>query len=137
MPGDDFLRDVVQVEKVTRDLPVRPSTMVLEDPILVPESAAFHGLPGEVARTLAGHSEADPAALVVGFLAEFGAMVGPVAEARVGFAHHPPALFFAFVGRTSRSRKGTATTDKALERLRARDETARAARARWEEVASW
>ena len=34
-------------------------------------------------------------------------MVGPMAEAHAGSAKHPPAIYAALVGRTSRSRKGT------------------------------
>jgi hypothetical protein len=84
---------------------------VTADPWLDPASAAFSGLPGLVVRSLEAHSEADPAAILLTFLTEFGSMVGPMAEVKVGFAHHPPALFVALVGRTSRSRKGTATAD--------------------------
>lgn len=80
-------------------------------PSLDPASAALRGLPGDVVRALEPHTEADPAALLVNTLAAFGAMVGPMAEARVGFAHHPPSVFVALVGRTSRSRKGTATVE--------------------------
>ena len=45
------------------------------------------------------------------YMVEFGSMVGGMAEARVGFAHHPPAIYAALVGRTSNSRKGTAQTE--------------------------
>jgi len=82
-----------------------------EAPSLDSASVAFRGLPGEVVRTLEPYTEADPAALLLNLLASFGAMVGEAAEVRVGFAHHPPALSIALVGRTSRSRKGTATTE--------------------------
>lgn len=76
-------------------------------PSLDPRLAALDGLAGDVVRTLEPHTEADPAAILVNFLALFGAMVGPMAEARAGSAQHPPAIYAAFVGRTSRSRKGT------------------------------
>src|SRR5512132_422794 len=76
-------------------------------PFLVPESAAFSGLGGDVVRALEPHTEADPAALLANVLAHFGAMVGSMAEAHAGSAKHPPAIFVANVGRTSRSRKGT------------------------------
>lgn len=80
-------------------------------PMLEPDSAAFRGLPGDVVRALTPYTEADPAGLLLNVLTGFGSMVGEAAEVRVGFAHHPPALFTALVGRTSRSRKGTATTE--------------------------
>lgn len=76
-------------------------------PFLVPESAAFAGLAGDVVRALEPHTEADPAALLVNLLAEFGAMVGAMSETHAGSAKHPPAIYAALVGRTSRSRKGT------------------------------
>jgi hypothetical protein len=77
-------------------------------PFLVPSSAAFAGLAGDVVRAMEPHTEADPAALLLNTLACFGAMVGPMAETEAGSAKHPPAIFAAFVGRSSRSRKGTA-----------------------------
>ena len=80
-------------------------------PLLEPESAALRGLPGDVVRAVAPYTEADPAGLLLNLLTNFGAMVGEMAEVRVGFAKHPPALSVALVGRTSRSRKGTATTE--------------------------
>jgi hypothetical protein len=83
----------------------------LSDPVLAPDSIALHGIAGEVVRTFEPYTEADPAALLFNFHAEFGAMVGPMARARVGSAPQPPALFVALVGRSSRSRKGTATAE--------------------------
>jgi hypothetical protein len=80
-------------------------------PQLHPDSAALRGLPGDVVRTIEPYTEADCAALLVGTLTTFGAMVGQMAEIDVGFAKHPPALSVALVGRTSRARKGTATTE--------------------------
>lgn len=82
-------------------------SLVDEAPYLVPTSAAFDGLAGEVVRALAPHTEADPAAVLLNVLAEFGAMVGGAAETQAGSAKHPPAISVALVGRTARSRKGT------------------------------
>ena len=82
-------------------------TLAAQAPFLVPESAAFSGLPGDVVRALEPHTEADPAAILVTFLAHFGAMVGSTAETHAGSATHPPAIYAANIGRTSRSRKGT------------------------------
>lgn len=80
-------------------------------PHLDPSSAALAGLAGDVVRALEPHTEADPAALLVNTLVQFGAMVGSGASTRVGAALHVPALFAAIVGRTSRSRKGTADAE--------------------------
>lgn len=83
----------------------------LEAPVLADQSAALSGLAGDVVRALQPHTEADPAGLLLTLLVEFGAMVGGGAEARVGAAHHPPALFGVLVGRSARSRKGTAAAE--------------------------
>jgi hypothetical protein len=44
-------------------------------PSLAPE--ALHGIVGAVVRTIAPHTEADPAAILLQFLAAFGNIVGP------------------------------------------------------------
>lgn len=80
-------------------------------PELDPDSAAFRGLAGDVVRAMEPHTEADSAGLLVNVLTHFGAMVGADAKVLVGFAPHPPSLSTALVGRTARSRKGTATTE--------------------------
>jgi Protein of unknown function (DUF3987) len=84
------------------------STAVDTAPYLDPDSAAFYGLAGEIVRAIEPYTEADPAGLLGGVLVRFGSMVGPMAETRVGHAHHPPCLFSAMVGRSSRSRKDSA-----------------------------
>jgi hypothetical protein len=81
--------------------------LLVQAPLLVPESAAFAGLAGDVVRALEPHTEADPAAILANVLTEYGAMVGDLAETRAGSASHPPAIYVALIGRTSRSRKGT------------------------------
>jgi hypothetical protein len=90
-----------------------------ELPILDPDSAALGGLAGDVVRALEPGTEADPAGMLLHFLAKFGAMVGDTAEFRIGSAHHPPALFVVLVGRSSHSRKGTTReeVDGILERV--------------------
>lgn len=70
--------------------------------------AAFHGLPGKVVETLLPHTEADPGALLVHFLACFGSAVGSNPHARVEGVRHKANLYAAFVGRTGAGRKGTA-----------------------------
>jgi len=69
-------------------------------------SAALYGLAGNVVRTLAPHTEADPAALLFQFLAGFGNAVGPGAYLRIGAIRHPAKLFVAIVGATAKARKG-------------------------------
>ena len=70
------------------------------------DPAAFHGLAGELVESVAPHTEADPAALLLDFLACFGSAVGPGPHVRVGGAVHPARLFVLLVGTTSRARKG-------------------------------
>jgi hypothetical protein len=68
---------------------------------------AFHGLAGEVVRTLEPHTEADPAALLLQFLAAFGNVIdrGPHFQAEAD--RHALNLFVVLVGETSKARKGT------------------------------
>ncbi len=72
------------------------------------DEAAYHGLAGDVVRTLEPHTEADPAGLLVVYQAIFGCMVGAKPHARVGGTRHPPKINPLLVGKTSKSRKGTA-----------------------------
>jgi hypothetical protein len=103
--GEDEPKLVI-VAKQSDPVPSSASS-ASEAPYLVPESAAFAGTAGDVVRAYEAHTEADPAAILINVLTEFGAMVGAMAEARTGSVPHPPALYVALVGRTSRSRKGT------------------------------
>jgi hypothetical protein len=93
------------------DRPSSEAPALNDAPHLDPSSAALAGLAGDVVRALEPHTEADPAALLVNVLVHFGAMVGSGATTRVGAAVHVPAFFAAIVGRTSRSRKGTADAE--------------------------
>jgi hypothetical protein len=70
------------------------------------DGAALCGLAGDVVHILEPHTEADPAALLVTFLALFGNGVGAGPHVRVGAAQHPARLFVCLVGDTARARKG-------------------------------
>lgn len=72
------------------------------------DAAALYGLPGEVVRTLAPHTEADPVALLSDFLVSFGSAVGATPHFMVGGTPHYPRENVCLVGRTSKARKGTA-----------------------------
>jgi len=67
---------------------------------------AFHGLTGDIVKTIAPHTEADPAALLFSFLLLYGNVIGRntfyVAEADKHFTN----LFVAIVGATAKGRKG-------------------------------
>lgn len=77
--------------------------------------AALYGLPGEIATALSETSGADPAAILVSFLALLGNAAGPQPHARFGGAEHPARLFAVLVGDAGTGRKGTALG--AVERL--------------------
>ena len=66
------------------------------------------GLAGRVVEVLSPHTEADPAALLLTFLAAFGNLAGLGPHAVADGADHPARLNVVLVGDTSRSRKGTA-----------------------------
>jgi hypothetical protein len=70
-------------------------------------AAAFHGTAGIVVSTLAPHTEADPAAVLLQFLPAFGNLVGPAPHCRVGTTRHGLNLFVILVGESSKARKGT------------------------------
>lgn len=80
----------------------RPASGVSLDP------AALHGLAGKVVRTLAPETEADPAALLLGYLTMFGSAVGAGPHVRIGGDVHGARINAAIVGTTARARKGTA-----------------------------
>ncbi len=69
---------------------------------------AFHGITGQLIRTIEPHTEADPAALLFQFLGGFGNLVGRGAYTVADAARHGCNLFTAIVGISSKGRKGTA-----------------------------
>jgi hypothetical protein len=71
-------------------------------------SPAFHGLAGDFVKAIAPHTEADPVALLVTFLALFGNVIERSAHFKVNDTAHRANLFAVFVGATSSGRKGTA-----------------------------
>ncbi len=72
-----------------------------------PAAAAFHGLAGEIVRTIEPHSEGDPAALLVSTLVAFGNACGRAAGFRVEGDFHATNLYAVVVGDTAKGRKGT------------------------------
>jgi phage/plasmid primase-like uncharacterized protein len=71
------------------------------------DAAAYHGLAGEIVRTIEPHTEADNAALLVQVLVAFGALVGRGPHVRVEGDQHHGNLFVLLVGETAKARKGT------------------------------
>jgi Protein of unknown function (DUF3987) len=74
-------------------------------PKLEPE--AFHGIVGDVVRTVGPHSEADPVALVMQLLTSAGNLIGPLPYYQVEAHQHHANLFCVLVGASSKARKGT------------------------------
>lgn len=68
--------------------------------------AALHGLPGRFVRTVAPHSEADPAALLGQFLIAAGNVIGPGPAVRVEGDRHRVNEYGLMVGETAKARKG-------------------------------
>jgi hypothetical protein len=71
------------------------------------EDAAYHGLPGDVVRTILPHSEADPVALLIQCLACAGNILGREFYFQVESDRHHANLFAVLVGQSSNGRKGT------------------------------
>jgi hypothetical protein len=68
---------------------------------------AYHGLAGEIVRTIEPHSEADPAALLFQVLVGVGTIVSRKAYFQVEADRHHANEFVVLVGRTSKARKGS------------------------------
>jgi hypothetical protein len=94
------------------DAPVPPLAAFLRPEFPV---AALHGLAGDVATSLAEATGADPAAVLMTFLALLGNAAGQQPHAWFGGAQHPARLFVVMVGDAASGRKGTALG--AVERL--------------------
>lgn len=80
------------------------------------DDAAYYGVAGAIVRRLEPHTEADPAALLVAFLAAMGNVFGRTVYFVADGARHYANLFAVLVGETSKGRKGT-TWARVRERL--------------------
>jgi len=69
--------------------------------------AALHGYAGLAVRTIAPHTEAHPAAILLQLLAAFGNVVGRGPHCMVDATRHGLNLFLVLVGDSSKARKGT------------------------------
>ncbi len=68
---------------------------------------AFVGLPGEIVRVIAPHTESDPAGLLLSAHTFFGNCIGRGPHYRVESTSHGTNLYVIKVGDTSKARKGT------------------------------
>ena len=73
---------------------------------LVLQDAAFHGLAGDIVKTISPFTEAHPAALLIYFLVAFGNLINRSAHARVEHTEHCLNEFAVLVADTSQG-KGT------------------------------
>ena len=78
-----------------------------ERPWPVMDQAAYHGLAGEVVRTIEPHTEADPVAILIQFLTSVGNLIGRCPYYQVESDYHRTNLFCVMVGQSSKARKGT------------------------------
>jgi hypothetical protein len=69
--------------------------------------AALHGLAGLAVRTIAPHTEAHPAAILLQLLAVFGNLAGRGPHCVVDATRHSLNLYVVLVGDSSKARKGT------------------------------
>jgi hypothetical protein len=85
------------VERAKPDIPEWPKP-------LAPE--AYHGVLGELVKTLEPSTEADPAAILIQTLACFGNVIGRASHFTIEADRHGLNLFVVLVGETSKGRKG-------------------------------
>jgi hypothetical protein len=95
---DEVITSFSSFSSYRREEPQWPSPLV---------DAAFHGLAGDVVRGILPYTEADPAALLIDFLASFGNVIGLKPHAIADGAIHRARLFVVIVGRTNEGKKGT------------------------------
>src|SRR5262249_14403553 len=70
---------------------------------------ALYGLAGEVVSSIAPHTESDPVALLLTYLASFGNAVGRGPYYRVEDTRHFANLFVLLAGITTKARQGTSS----------------------------
>lgn len=81
------------------------STIALGPPQL--SEGALYGVAGGIVRTVAPHTEADPAALLVQLIAGFGSMIGRSAHFVAEADEHYAKINVVLAGASSRGRKGS------------------------------
>jgi hypothetical protein len=95
-----------QQEEQTRPAPVSPKPLRHSATPRLPV-AALQGIAGLAVRTIAPHTEAHPASILLQLLAVFGNLVGRGPHCTVDATRHGLNLFLVLVGDSSKARKGT------------------------------
>jgi hypothetical protein len=104
-PGIEYETDTdIDSRMQTPDEP--PADPPSSTSALLPEEALY-SLSGRIVRALAPHTESDPAAILLQFLAALGNILGRAPHCRVGPTRHGLNLFVVLVGESSKARKGT------------------------------
>lgn len=83
----------------------KPEVKSDEWPVLSED--AYHGLAGDVVKTILPHTESDPVALLLQFLVCFGNAVGRQPHCIADDAEHYAVLYILLAGSTAKARKGT------------------------------
>ena len=107
--SEDQIRRMIVDVKAKHSAPSDAQNSHFAEPAWpVMHEAAYYGLAGEVVRSIEPHSEADPVAILLQFLAAFGNAVGISPYYQVEGDKHRAKLFVVTSGATSKGRKGTA-----------------------------
>jgi hypothetical protein len=127
-----FYQKCAELEAARADNP--SSSQIFVTPPTVSEwptmsGDAYHGLAGDVVRTIEPHSEADPVAILIQFLTCAGNIIGSCPFYQVEGTRHRANLFAVLVGETAKARKGT-SWDRISEIVRIADERWYAERAK-------
>ena len=85
------------------------------------DEAAYHGIAGDIVKTIAPHTEADNVAILAQILVLFGNVVGNSAYYRIEADHHHANLFTVMAGQSAKGRKGT-SAGRARSVMRTADE---------------
>jgi hypothetical protein len=86
------------------------------------DEGAYHGIVGDIVRTVSPHTEADPAAILIQVLTLAGNAIGRSPHYQVESSRHRANLFAVLVGDTSKARKGT-SFERTREIVKVSDET--------------
>ena len=100
-------RSVSRYQPEDTSITIAPRKEIAQDWPAEIEVEAYHGIAGDLVRTIEPQSEADPVAVLVQILLAFGNVIGRSARFPVEADHHHTNEFAVFAGVSSKGRKGT------------------------------
>ncbi len=103
--GDLTRKQTIKIKAVEEEVEAVPLPEAAPWPIL--DDDAYHGLVGEIVRTIEPETEADNAAILIQTLVSLGSVVGRGPHFVVEGTDHYANLNAVLVGKTSKGRKGT------------------------------